>query len=100
MSEGRYDAVGDDRLEIFRHAREGIKADGSVDVGRVDVDKIVGASARNVGKCGFRKIAVRIEESKPFPGREVLGNEVQEQRALAGIREVCTAIRPGLIFLP
>jgi len=95
VSEGRYDAVGDDRLEIVRHAREGIKAGGSVDVGRVDVDKIVGASARNVGKCGFRKIAVRIEESKPSPAARSWAMRLRSSVLLPVFERYVQQLGPG-----
>src|SRR6266702_1067596 len=70
VAEGGHDAISDNGFEIIRDAREGIEADWSLDVGRIDVDQIIGTCARNVSKCGFREIAVRIEEGEPLAGRK------------------------------
>ena len=66
------------------HPRQRIKADRPLDVGGVDVDEIVGTGAGDVIERGFGEVAVRIEQRNTFAGREVLGDEVKEQRALAG----------------
>lgn len=84
MPKRRHDAIGDDRLEIVRDVREGIEADRTFEVVRVDVHQVVRPGARNVFERGLSEVAMRIKESKPLPGREVLANEVQEKGALAG----------------
>ena len=84
MTEGGYDAVGDNRPEIGRDAGERIEADRSLDVGRVYVDEVSGAGFGNMRKHVFRKIAVRIEQCEALAGHEVLADQVEKKGALAG----------------
>ncbi len=65
-------------------SREGIEADRPFEIGGVDVDKIVGAGARDVRKCGLGEIAVRVKQREPLAGNQVLADEIGEERALAG----------------
>jgi hypothetical protein len=78
------DAVGDDRLEIVRDAREGIEADRPFDIGRVDLNQVVASASRDLRQHRFREVAVRIEKGEAFAGKDVLPDEVEEERALAG----------------
>jgi len=84
MTEGGYDAVGDNRPEIGRDAGERIEADRSLDVGRVYVDEVLGAGFGNMRKHVFCKIAVRVEQCQALTGQEVLPDQVEKQSALAG----------------
>ncbi len=54
VAKGGHDAVGDDGLEVVAHLGQGIEADGPVEVGRIDVDEIVGAGARHARQNGVR----------------------------------------------
>jgi hypothetical protein len=54
---------GDDRREIGRHAREGIEADRSFNIGRVDIDEVVRARTRDMFKRGAGEVAMRIKIS-------------------------------------
>lgn len=84
MLEGADDVIGDDRFEIVRDGGEGIEADRTDGVGRVDVDEIVGAGSRDLPEHVLGKIAVRIEERQALALREVLRDQVEEQRRLSG----------------
>ena len=84
VAEGGHDAVGNDGLKIVRHAREGIESDRPLDIGRVDIDEVVGAAPRDVVQRGLGEIAVGIEKSYALAGREILADEIEQQRALAG----------------
>ena len=84
VPERRHDAISHNGLEVVRHVREGIEADGTLDVRRVEVDQIVGARAGNIRERGLRKVAMRIEQRETFPGGKVLADQVEEERALAG----------------
>jgi hypothetical protein len=53
MPERGHNAIGDDRLEIVRDAREGIESDRPFEVGRVDVHQVVCPGARNVFERGL-----------------------------------------------
>ncbi len=84
VSKCRHDAISHNRLEVVRHAREGIEPNRALDVGRVDVNQVIRACPRNIFERGLREIAVRIEQCETFPGGEVLPNEVEQQSALTG----------------
>ena len=84
MPEGGHHAVGDDRLEIVRHAREGIEADRPLKVGGVEVDEIIRARAGDMRERGFGEVAMRIEESQALAGDEVLPDQIEQEGAFAG----------------
>ena len=84
MAEGRDHTIGDHGFEILRHAGEWIKTDRAGEIGRIDINEIVAAVPWHLGEYGLRQIAMRIEQSETLPGIEVLGDEVEQQRAFAG----------------
>jgi hypothetical protein len=84
MAEGGDDAIGDDWLEILRDVGEGIEADRPIEIGGIDVDQVIGPRAGDMVKRGPSEVAVGIEESEAFAGGEVLADQVEEKRALAG----------------
>jgi hypothetical protein len=76
MPECGDDPIGDDRLQLLGDGGEGIEADRPLAVGRVYIDQIVGAASRHVEQHGFSEIAMRIEQSEPSAGDEVLRDQV------------------------
>src|SRR6202051_3207105 len=84
VTKGGHDTVGNDRFKIVAHLREGIETDRPLKVGRVDVDEIVGAGTGNAREHGLRQIPVRVEQRPALAGSQVLFDEVEEERALAG----------------
>ena len=67
MAERGHDAVGDDRLEIIRHAGERIETDRARGIGGIDVNEIVGAGTRDEGERCFGEVAVRIKQRQSSP---------------------------------
>ena len=61
-----------------------MKPIGRCEIGRIDVDEVVGAGAGHASEHGFGEIAMRVEECDALAGGEVLLDEVEEERALAG----------------
>jgi len=84
MPEGGHHAVGDDGLEIVRHAREGIEADRPLEVGRVEVDEVIRARAGNMRERSLGQVAMRIEQRQALAGDEVLPDQIEEEGAFAG----------------
>src|SRR6266849_5529528 len=66
--------------------REDIGADRELGVGRVDEDHIVNAMLRYAKQNLVDEIAVGIEHSEANTLLEVLGDEIQKERALARAR--------------
>jgi hypothetical protein len=84
MAECGNHAVGDNGLEVIWHTGERVEPDRPFDVSGIDVDEIIGAGSRNVGEHRFGEVAMRIEQRKPFAGREVLSNKLEKKGAFAG----------------
>ena len=76
MPECGHDTVGDDGLEIVRHAREGIEADRPLKIGGVEVDEVIRARARNMRERRFGQVAMRIEQSQALTGDKVLPDQI------------------------
>lgn len=84
MPKSRHDAIGDDRRQVGRHARQRIEADRPLDVGGVDVDEIVRAPARDVVERRAGEVAVWVEQGDARASRKILAQQVEQQCALAG----------------
>ena len=77
-------AISDDGFEILWHADEWIETDRAGEIRRININKIVATLPWHLREYGLRQIAMRIEQSETLPGIEVLGDEVEQQRAFAG----------------
>ena len=86
MPEGGHHAVGDDRLEVVRHARQRIESDRPLKVGGVEVDEVVRARAGDMREGRFGEVIMRIEESQTFAGDEVLPDQIEQEGAFCRCR--------------
>ena len=83
MPERGDDTIGDDRPEIMAARREGIEADRPFEIGRVDVDEIVVRACGDMVERSPGEVAMRIEQGEACARREILADEIEQQRALA-----------------
>ena len=72
MPEGGHHTIGDDGLEIVRHARQGIEADRPLKIGGIEVDEVIRARAGDMREGSFGQVAMRIEQRQALAGEEVL----------------------------
>lgn len=82
--ERRHGAIGNNGLEIVRHAGKRIEADRPLGIGRIDIDEIFWCARGNVREHRFGQIAMRIEQVKALAGNQVLPDQVEKQRAFPG----------------
>lgn len=84
MLEGGDDVRRDQRPAVWLDAGDRIEADREGEVGRVEVDDVVGAPSRHAVGHRLGEITVRIEQREAVPSGEVGHHEIEEQRRLAG----------------
>ena len=84
MLERGNDALGDDRAVIRGHAIKNVVADRPRQVGGVEIDELMSATARDQGERPLGKIAMGIKQRDAAPHRKVLAEQVEERGALAG----------------
>ena len=71
---------------ILRHVRQQIQGDGEFQVGRIEIDQVVGAPAGNVVQQFLGQVAVRVNQADTVPERDVLDNHVPQQGCLSRTR--------------
>src|SRR5580704_12779829 len=86
VPQGGHDPVGDDGTTILGHPMKDVEADRPLKVGRVEIDELVGALAGDEGKGSLGQVAVGIKESNTATHGEVLAQEIEDHRGLAGTR--------------
>ncbi len=84
MPERGHHAVGDDGLEIVRHAREGIEPDRPFKIGGVEIDEVIRARAGDMRESSFGEVAMRIEQRQALADHEVLPDQIEEEGAFTG----------------
>ena len=55
-------------------AGEDVQADRPLEVGHVEVANLLGSPARDIGEHRLGGVAERVDETDPFPERQVLGD--------------------------